>query len=121
MGTKVDIKGVIAGVLLAILSVYYINSTMFSHTHTIDGATISHSHFYGEGHNDDSEGCKHTEGELTLIQHLNNIVLLEIETFDIEEVDVEHIYNVYVPSAISVANKELCTQTSPRAPPCFFV
>ncbi len=121
MRVKVNIRGVIAGVLLAILSVYYINSTMFSHVHIIEGATIVHSHFHGEGHDDNSKECGHTQGELTLIQHLNNIVLLELETFDIEEVNTEHIYNVYVPLVICVADEELRSQSSPRAPPRFFV
>lgn len=121
MRKSVDIRSVIASVLLVILCVYYINSTMFSHTHTIEGATITHSHFYGEGHDDDTDGCEHTEGELTLIQHLNNIVLLEIESFDIAAVDAECTYNIYVPSSVDVVSEDLCALSSPRAPPRFFV
>ncbi len=115
---RVDIRGIVAGALLAILSVYYINSTMFSHTHTIEGATIVHSHFYGEGHTDEDSDCNtHTKGELTLIQHLNNIILLEIETIALDQKEVVCIYSIYVPTIEDEVEEELHAQRAPRAPP----
>lgn len=108
----------IASILLAIISLYYVNSTMFSHTHEIEGATIVHSHFYGGDHASDEEGgCKHTESELTLIQHLSNIILLKSESIHIVEVISAECRALYIPKSIEVATLDIIGQSSPRAPP----
>ncbi len=111
---------IVATLLLAILSVYYINSTMFSHTHTIDGATITHSHFYDDSHTE-GDDCKHTEGELTLIQHLNNIITLKSDTLYIAEVCFEVEYTIFIPLAVNDVDAVLHSKSAPRAPPQFFV
>ncbi len=114
----------IASILLAIISLYYVNSTMFSHTHEIDGATIVHSHFYGGDHaNGESNGeegdCAHTESELTLIQHLNNIILLRSESLQLTENLSVECESLYIPKSIEVATLDIIGQSSPRAPPIF--
>lgn len=128
-------RSFIATILLAIISLYYVNSTMFSHVHVIDGATIIHSHFYGADHiggntcdtsdtgsdteGDTSEGddSAHTEGELTLIQHLNNIILLKSDiTYSAELTPVEE-NALYIPTSIHLISQGVIGLSSPRAPP----
>ncbi len=83
-----------AGVLLLILSAYYVNSTLFYHSHQIDGETIFHSHLSFDknhsssdadgntdsGENSESES-KHTLQAAKLIAALNNITI-EQQEFD---------------------------------------
>lgn len=113
-------SNIIASLMLVIISLYYINSTMFSHTHVIEGATIVHSHFYGADHTSDgepSEDAPHSESELTLIQHLNNITLLKSEFIFSLEILSEEGDSLYVPSSIKIASHRAIGLSSPRAPP----
>ncbi|MFI3282356.1 MAG: hypothetical protein SNG10_02360 [Rikenellaceae bacterium] len=114
------IVNIIAGFLLAVISVYYVNSTLFIHTHTIDGATIVHSHFYGAKHTS-SEDDGHTKNEITLIQHLNTIITLKGEAITIAECYSSQEYGLYIPTAESAESGDLLDQSAPRAPPYFFV
>ncbi len=61
-------KFMIASLLLLIFCAFYSSSTMFEHKHTINGATIIHSHFYGSHHSDTPDG-EHTQSEITLIAY----------------------------------------------------
>ncbi|MFR9564916.1 MAG: hypothetical protein SNG14_05235 [Rikenellaceae bacterium] len=49
------LRGLIAGLLLLLFSAYYINITLFTHYHVVDGVTIVHSHFYSEGHGEEGD------------------------------------------------------------------
>jgi hypothetical protein len=52
---------------------HYGNITLFYHTHTIDGITYTHSHFYGFGKSANPVQLPHSNNELQLIQELNQI------------------------------------------------
>lgn len=73
-------KSCLVGVLLLTLSAYYINSSMFYHTHEIAGETIFHSHFYSDEHTNSEDGG-HTLELAKLIAILGNITLEE-QNFD---------------------------------------
>ena len=59
-------RGIIKVSLAALFAFYYISITFFFHTHTIDGATISHSHIHSNSHHDTKSG-NHTEQSIILI------------------------------------------------------
>jgi len=59
-------------VLLLFLG-HYGNITLFYHTHTVDGITYTHSHFYGFGKSANPTQLPHTNNQLQLIQELNQI------------------------------------------------
>ncbi|MFR9503431.1 MAG: hypothetical protein SNH73_03135 [Rikenellaceae bacterium] len=74
-------KGFLAGLLLLILSAYYVNSSMMYHQHTIQGETIFHSHFYSESHTTSSDDGGHTVAVIKLISLLSVICFEDITLF----------------------------------------
>ncbi len=111
---------VVAGLLLAIFSVYYANSTLFSHTHTIDGATITHSHIFGADHADGSDEG-HTSQEADLIKHLTLHYALTGEGIYVDDTYVAFQYKIYVAQTLKLFEAEPHRHSAPRAPPQFFV
>lgn len=65
-------KNYVAIVLVAIFSLYYASSTMFGHSHIINGVTVVHSHFHlpGNAHHQNADGG-HTLQEIGLIASIN--------------------------------------------------
>ncbi len=61
-------KQIIGKVLLLIFAIYYVNITLFTHSHTINGVTIVHSHIHNKAH---AQTGTHTASELTLISALS--------------------------------------------------
>ncbi|MFI3332003.1 MAG: hypothetical protein SNI51_06150 [Rikenellaceae bacterium] len=61
---------------LLILSLYYVNSSMFYHSHELQGETIFHSHFYSQKHTSQGDG-NHSLEVIKLIASLNNILIEE--------------------------------------------
>ncbi len=123
MRERIDIvrrRGVIASILLAIVSLYYVNSTMFSHIHVIEGATIVHSHFHGDDHTQSEDGG-HTASELTLIQHLNNITTLISEDISLREIYSIGEFHPFVPSSFEAPEVDPYRYISPRAPPRYIL
>lgn len=55
-----------AASLLMLFVTYYVNATMFWHSHIINGVTIVHSHIHGASHTSSSDGG-HSANEITLI------------------------------------------------------
>ncbi len=58
--------------LLFLFLAFYAGTTLFLHTHIINGVTIAHSHFYGlpSGNNDSSSQHHHNTAEITMLQAL---------------------------------------------------
>jgi len=54
--------------LLLVFVAYYANVTCFTHSHTINGTTIVHSHFHHAGH---AGTDHHSPSEVTLIAALS--------------------------------------------------
>lgn len=71
---------------------------MFFHQHTINGDTVSHSHFYSKLHDDSSSDGGHDIEIIKLIALLSNIAITE-QTFDnhieAQEALVESIIRAY--------------------------
>lgn len=74
-------KNVLVGTLLLILSAYYVNSTMFYHSHVVAGHNIYHSHFHTTSHTTSSEDGGHSQDALDLIALLGDISI-EQQTFN---------------------------------------
>lgn len=56
-----------AASLLMLFVTYYVNATMFWHSHIINGVTIVHSHIHGASHTSSSSDGGHPASEITLI------------------------------------------------------
>ncbi len=80
-------RELLVGILLLILSAYYVNSTMFFHRHTVGGDAVYHSHFFSKLHTTSSEDGGHTIEVVKLIASLNNIAI-EQQNFDSPLFDV---------------------------------
>lgn len=51
---------------------HYSSITMFYHTHTVDGVTYCHSHFYSADSQNDPVKLPHSKQQLKLIQEINH-------------------------------------------------
>ncbi|MDR0430015.1 MAG: hypothetical protein LBH58_06005 [Tannerellaceae bacterium] len=67
-------KQIIARILFLVFALYYANICFFSHSHTINGATIIHSHIHGKAH---AQTGAHSNSELTLISVLSAFLSLQ--------------------------------------------
>lgn len=74
-GLMQRLKNVLVGLLLLILSAYYVNSTMFYHSHIVGGQTVYHSHINSYSHTTTSEDGGHTLDSINLIDYLNDIIV----------------------------------------------
>ena len=61
-------KRLIAYILCVIFTFYYVDICFFSHSHTINGTTIVHSHIHNKKH---AETDTHSDVELKLISSLS--------------------------------------------------
>lgn len=61
-------KRSIAYILLVVFTFYYVDICFFSHSHTINGTTVVHSHLHNKAH---AETGTHSDGELKLISSLS--------------------------------------------------
>ena len=50
---------------------YYASITMFSHSHNISSATVTHSHAHTDSHHDSKSGG-HTQSKITLIVQISH-------------------------------------------------
>ncbi len=111
----------LVGVLLLILSAYYVNSSMFYHQHVIEGETIFHSHFNSEEHTSNSEDGGHTVDVIKLIAALSNIAIEE-QSFQAHIEAVERTLEcVALARPTAQATLFLDRITSLRAPPATII
>ncbi len=109
-------QSLLAGVFLLILSAYYVNSSMFYHSHEIQGETFYHSHFYSKNHSSGDSGS-HTIDVIKLIASLNNFAIEEqcfVQHIEASELILESIFRVKA-TALAKFYVEQCQ--SLRAPP----
>jgi hypothetical protein len=69
------IKEIISFSFLVVFINYYSSVTLFSNTHVISGATITHSHVHKDSHHDTKSGG-HTEQSITLIAQISQFEFL---------------------------------------------
>ncbi|MDL2224450.1 hypothetical protein LJB92_03965 [Bacteroidales bacterium OttesenSCG-928-M06] len=67
-------KQILAGILVFLFAFYYVNVSFFYHSHTINGNTISHSHFHNKAH---SQAGTHNANEILLISTLSHFQSLQ--------------------------------------------
>ena len=80
----VKIKRVVSFFFVALFISYYASSTLFSHTHTISGATIFHSHFHTNSHHD-TKSDGHTENSITLIAQTSHFDYINFSPYCIPQ------------------------------------
>ncbi len=107
-----------AGGLLFLFVAYFINISLFSHYHIVDGVTIVHSHFYSGDHaNNQNDSTAHTQNELTLINAISNfIVESPSEPFSLEVV-YTFVQTKFIDSNDDIFNVATCSYPPLRAPP----
>ncbi len=111
-----NFKRVLTGVFLLILSLYYVNSSMFYHSHELQDHTIFHSHFYSQEHTTQGDGG-HSIEVIKLIASLNNILIEEQSPLchvEMEEPVLEYVAHVEA-TQLPKLHVEYCR--SLRAPP----
>ncbi len=118
---RVKFVNIIAGLLLAIVSMYYSSATMFYHVHTIDGVEIVHSHFHGMEHASTPDDGAHSSNELSLIEHLNDIVIIQGENITISELYTEREYQNFVSTPLEPTLELYAHDRSSRAPPRYYI
>lgn len=95
---------------------YYVNTTCFSHTHIINGATITHSHFHKNSHCDTQNG-NHTKQNITLIAQISNFDYIDFSCNSVPapvQLQLHKNKIVEIPNKISTLQFE---NISLRAPP----
>ena len=116
----IKIKKILSLFLLALYVSYYASTILFSHTHTISGATIVHSHIHADSHHNSKSGG-HTKYEITLIAQISHFEYINFSCdyipvptqFQIHDNKIVEV-NVYIAS-IHLQNLSL------RAPPVQWV
>ncbi len=100
---------------------HYSNITLFYHTHTVDGVTYCHSHFYWLSKTSNPVQLPlHTKEQLKLIQDVNNITWnSDIEIPTIEKPFFTFIQEIFTPTATPNSLGAVLF-SSLRAPPAFF-
>lgn len=73
---KEGIKNLVAAFLVMLFVAFYVNATMFWHSHIINGVTIVHSHIHGSSHTSSSDGG-HSVREITLISMCSSVQMVE--------------------------------------------
>lgn len=68
------IRHSLAVVFLLLLSTYYVNTTMFWHSHIVDGVSVVHSHMHLQQHHKSLDGG-HTVLQISLITLLQEMLL----------------------------------------------
>jgi hypothetical protein len=78
----VRIKKIVSLFFVALFISYHAGTTLFSHTHTISGATITHSHLHTDSHHDTKSGG-HTQQSITLIAQISHFEYIDFSCFSI--------------------------------------
>jgi hypothetical protein len=72
----VRIKNVVSFFFVALYISFHVGTTLFTHTHTINGATIIHSHLHTDSHHNTNSGG-HTEQIITLISQISHFEYID--------------------------------------------
>lgn len=107
---------VLIALLVLLFAGYYVNTTMFWHSHIVNGTVVIHSHIHSEGHHQTSAGG-HSEASLLTIDSLHS----ELLTLGVEHVVVtvplERSVVVFVAAAPQAKLQPSLPLFSLRAPP----
>jgi len=109
-------KKIVSLFFIALFISFYVSTTLFTHTHTISGATIIHSHLHTNSHHDTNNGG-HTEQSITLISQISHFEYID---FSFNCVPVPAQFPLYENKFIETAHRITSTHLknlSLRAPP----
>ena len=110
------IKKIISLFFVALYISFHVSTTLFSHTHTISGATIIHSHLHTDSHHNTNSGG-HTEQSITLISQISHFEYID---FSFICVPIPAQFPIYENKFIETAHRITSTHLknlSLRAPP----
>lgn len=110
-------KQLITWILFVIFTFYYVDICFFSHSHTINGTTVVHSHFHNKAH---TQTGTHTDSELTLISSLSAFQTLSADVCAVS-LGILLLLQVFILPFFEeriISNTTACI--SLRAPPALF-
>ena len=92
-------------VFIGILLFNYVNSTMFWHSHIVDGRIIWHSHIYWKSHVTGNSDGGHTAGQLKLLDIVSHIPCTDtvIPDLEVDRIEVLEYVVIYHPSTVLAA------------------
>jgi len=69
-------KKIASFLFVVLFASYYAGTIFFDHTHLIEGAVITHSHFHKDSHHDTKSG-NHTKQSITLIAQFSHFEYID--------------------------------------------
>lgn len=116
LSTNSSVKRLLAGFLLLILCLYDSSTTLFYHSHIVDGERVTHSHFFTKVHTESQSGG-HTVEVINLIAALSNFVV-EVQDFNTHIAECyAQIESIALVRPTACASRLLKPYSSLRAPP----
>lgn len=110
---KQTVRKILTIIGLLLFSCYYAGTTFFTHTHTIDGERIVHSHFSFGG---DGSSHTHSKAEIQLIATLSSFAMVIVAAFALREVD-RKLLGIVITPILTRKSSSAHRYTSLRAPP----
>lgn len=109
-------KRIVARLLILIFAFYYADICFFYHSHTINGATIVHSHFHNKPH---VQNGTHSDSEITLISVLSAFQSLPSVLCILGTGILFLLLTILLPETERRTDQHFCSCISLRAPPAF--
>ena len=75
-------KKIISFFFIVLFTSYYASTSLFSHIHIINGATITHSHIHTDAHHNTKNGG-HNGHSITLIAQISQLAYLDFSCYDV--------------------------------------
>ena len=110
-------KSVTTVIFIGILLFNYVNSTMFWHTHIVDGRIVEHSHIYGESHTTGNSDGGHTPGQLKLLDLVSHILCTDTVIPDIQIERIDILEYVIFENPVAEVPASVVFHSSLRGPP----
>lgn len=111
------LKSLTSAIFVGILLFNYVSSTMFWHSHIIDGQIVIHSHIYGDGHSRNNSDGGHSYGQLKLLDILSHTVCTDTVIPDISITRIDVLEYVFQESPVLSHGISPANSIDLRGPP----
>ena len=110
-------KSLTTMIFIGILLFNYVNSTMFWHTHIVDGLIIGHSHIYWKSHVTGNADGGHTPGQLKLLDLVSHILCTDTVIPDIQIERIDVLEYVVIENPVTAVAESIFSLSYLRGPP----
>ena len=112
----VKMKNIVSLFFVALYLSFHVGATLFTHTHTISGATIIHSHLHTSSHHETNSGG-HSEQSITLISQISHFEFIDFScNYVLTPTQIPLYENKYIDLTNRITSVHL-KNLSLRAPP----